>query len=274
MDSNILNEDLLELEGIEEKRKEWDTYSNDGNGVPRVTHILRQCEDSEGLIRWAASMGYKRYNYYKEKACDIGTIVHELLDGYLIHDYCSSGVAPFEVDYNEIPNDYRSSVYNCFENFKLWEKNLANYGASIEEVVGLEIPVTCPWFGGTIDGIVKINGAYYIIDFKTSKQISPSYLLQTSAYMWVINNGYTPQLPHIDGIGIIRVDKSGYGIINDLFLNDFNPDQHNMIINFQNCFMSYVDTYYRNASVGYIFDRYKKLYNPKSVYGENYGENK
>ena len=89
------------------------------------------------------------------------------------------------------------SVYNCFENFKLWEKRLYNLGGKIDEIIGLEVPVTCPWYGGTIDCIARINGAVYIIDFKTSKQISAEYLLQVTAYMWIINNNYAPYLPHI-----------------------------------------------------------------------------
>lgn len=270
MESIILNEDLLELEGIDEKRKEWDTYSNNGGGVPRVTHILRQCENSEGLIRWAASMGYKKYNYYRDLACEIGTTVHEILDEYLTSKYLDN--KSFHVNYDDFYDEYKSSIYNCFENFKLWEKNLANYGASIEELVGLEIPVTCPWFGGTIDGIVKINGAYYIIDFKTSKQISSSYLVQASAYMWMINNGYAAELPHIDGIGIIRVDKKQFGIINDLFLNDFDINQHNMIVSYQNCFISYVEAYYRTANINYLTNNYFRDYRPEIVYGEKHGD--
>ena len=49
--------------------------------------------------------------------------------------------------------------------------------------------------------------AIYIIDFKTSKQISYEYIIQTCAYMWLINNGFFPEISHIDGVGIIRVDK-------------------------------------------------------------------
>lgn len=265
MEALFLDNDILELEGIEEVRsQEWINYNHDEKGVPRVSHILAQCENQEGLIQWAANIGRRKYDYYREKALNIGTIVHENIDEYLMSKYVYH--TPFSIDFNNIEDDYRKSVYNSFENFKLWEKRLEEYGCKIEEVVGLEIKVTCLWYGGTIDGIVKINGRYYIIDFKTSKKISMSYFLQASAYMWIVNNGYAPGLPHIDGIGIIRVDKSSYGTISDLFLNSFIPEQNDIIIAHQNCFMSYVNTFYRNKSTEYIFDNYQRIYNPKNTY--------
>ena len=63
-------------------------------------------------------------------------------------------------------------------------------GYFIDKVIGVEIPISCPWFGGTIDAILVINGATYIIDFKTSKKISSEYLVQVAAYMWLVNNGF------------------------------------------------------------------------------------
>jgi hypothetical protein len=268
MSELALTEDILELEGIEEFRcNEWNYYSNNDIGVPRVTHILKQCRNTEGLIQWAANVGKRKYEYYRDKACDIGTIVHTTIDEYLSNIYITKSSVEYLVNYDNIEEDYKSSVFKAFENFKLWEAKLNEYGAKIEEVVGLEIPVTCPWFGGTIDAIVKINGAYYIIDFKTSKNISSEYILQVSSYMWIINNGYAPGLPHIDGIGIIRVDKSNIGIINDLFLNDFNPEHHNIITSFQQCFLDQVTVFYRIINTNYLFDKYSKEYNPEYIYG-------
>jgi hypothetical protein len=74
--------------------------------------------------------------------------------------------------------------------------------------------------------------------------------------MWMINNGYVEGLPHINGIGIIRVDKQKRGVINDVFVNEFNDVQRNMIYGYQRCFMSYVDAYYRTISTDYITNNY------------------
>ena len=262
LENKIIDDDILELAGIDKAREEvWNKYYHEKIGpVPRVTNIISQCRNSEGLIQWAANVGRKKYDYFRGKALDIGTISHELIDEYLTSMVNGKD---YSVDYSLIRDDYRSSVFNCIENFKLWCSNLKSLGYNIEEVVGLEIPVTCPYYGGTIDGIVRINGAYYIIDFKTSKKISTEYLIQTSAYMWIINNGYMPELPHINGIGIIRVDKTKLGSYNDYFLNEYDPIQYNMIINFQNCFFSYVEAYYRTINTEYIADNYP--YNLENV---------
>lgn len=261
------SKDILALDGIDEKRVDWNYYSNSDHGVPRVSHILAQCRNSDFLIKWAANVGRRKYDFYREKALNIGTIVHEIIDEYLLNTFINPSTTDFVVDYDDIEPEYRESVYNAFNNFKLWVNRLYSFGGKIDEVFGYEIPVTCPWFGGTVDGIVKINGAWYIIDFKTSKQISPEYLLQVSAYMWVINNGYVSGLPHIDGVGIIRVDKSKYGVVDDYFLNNFDPAHRNMIISYQNCFMDYVNAFYRTINTDYNFNQYKETYNPEYIYG-------
>ena len=273
MENNIyLDNDLLELEGIEEARtKIWDHYIHNELRVPRVTHIIKQCVDQTNLIAWAAKVGYSKQNYYRNKALEIGTAVHELIDRYLMSKYVYHD--EFTVDYSEYMEDYRSSIYNCIENFKLWCKRLEDNMINIE-VLYIEETVSCPWYAGTIDAILKINGANYIVDFKTSKEISSEYLLQTSAYMWIINNGYTPHIPHIDGIGIIRVNKNAHNSFEDLFLNDFDPSNHNMIINFQNCFASFVNSYYRSININYLTDIYYNQYIPVEIFnnGESLNE--
>lgn len=263
-------EALLELEGIEEIRKDWGYYNYDNISIPRVTHILQQCDNQEGLIQWAANVGRKKYDYFRQRALDIGTITHAAIDDYIVnhlHD-------PFyRIDYDsyyQYDPSYKQSIDTAFNNFKIWLDNMEKLSGHELEVIGVEIPVTCPWFGGTIDAIFKIGDQYYVIDFKTSKAITLSYLLQTSAYMWCINNGYAPALPHIDGIGIIRVDKSKT-IIDDLFLNYSNINQRNDIDNYMNCFISYINAYYRSKSCEFIFDNYNELYFPGEY---NYGNNK
>ena len=265
--NKYLDNDILELQGIDWARENiWNKYKNNEVAVPRVTNIIQACQDQSGLIEWAGRVGYNKQQYYRNKALEVGTAVHELIDQYLLW-YCSPGsyTSDFIVQYNEYPDDYRESIYNAFENFKLWCQKLREAGNVISEVLFLEETVTTPWFGGTVDCIMKINNATYLIDFKTSKAISPDYLVQASAYMWAINNGYAAHIPHIDGIGIIRVNKSNIGTIDELFINDFIPDQHNMIVDYQNCFMSYVNTYYRNVNIKYITDNYYKTYCPFSA---------
>ena len=262
MENIILNEELLELEGIEKLREEWSYYSYNNLGIPRVSNILKQCENQEGLIQWAATVGRRKYDYIRERAMSVGTIIHEIIDDYIINHLHDKNYKINYDNYYLYEASFKPSIDRAFNNFLLWLSNLEKTGNILEEIVGVEISVACPWFGGTIDAIFKINGRYYIIDFKSSKQISMSYLLQTAAYMWIINNGYAPELPHIDGIGIIRVDKNKNDCLDDLFLNSTDYTQNNYIIQYQNCFLSFVDSFYRSKSCDYIYDVYYNQYNP------------
>jgi len=270
MDNAIMfmDDELLELDGISNERKDWLTYTYNGTPVPRVSHILSQCRDNEWLVNWAAVVGKSKVDYYREKACTIGSIAHEIIENYLITKYKPSlGTNAPVIEYADIDSEYRASVYNSVENFKLWEKRLnESFGCQIEDIFGFEVPIVTPWYGGTIDGIIKINGLWYIIDFKTSKEIDPSYILQTAAYLWGVSNGFLENAPDISGIGIIRVDKKAYGKIDDLFLNKFDPYQLSMLDNAMRCFGSYVNAYYRSKSIDYTVNKYHKEYEPIKVF--------
>lgn len=246
---------LLDSLSKDYRDKNFDIYNFNGTGVPRVSSILKECIAKEYLINWASKIGYKRYNILKNKATHIGTIVHEMIERFLLNGE----------DENYIKNIsatefyYSNNILKAYENFKSWYFNLINKGYTME-VIEIEKKVTCPYYGGTIDCIAKINGKVYIIDFKTSKQISYEYIIQTCAYMWIINNGYCNDISHIDGIGIIRVDKEKTKF-NDLFLNNHIPYQKEIIDQYYKGFASLLMSYYNNINMKYIFSEYNKLYN-------------
>ena len=260
-------EDILELEGIEEFReKNLDHYLYKNQGVPRVTHIIKECTNSDALINWASRVGFKMKNI-RDKATTVGTITHSKIENYmnylLVNPSLDEDLYDNQEDY--IPDAYCREINTAYNNFKYWMTKINNMGVYIQELKGCEITVTTPWFGGTIDAIVKINGAWYIIDFKTSSKISTSYLIQTASYMWAINNGYCPGMPHIDGIGIIRVDKKTRGKFEDLFLNEFDPIQNGYIYSYQQCFLAYLNVYYRNIHTEYITNNFRKEYDTKLI---------
>lgn len=177
----------------------------------------------------------------------------------MIENYLLTG-NDLNLSYKIVPN-YIKSVNIAYNNFKLWVDNINNLGYKIEKILATEQEVTCPYYGGTIDCIMEINGATYIIDFKTSKQISYEYIIQTCAYMWLINNGFFPEISHIDGIGIIRVDKEKEGKFEDLFLNEHIPYQKEIIDQYIRGFGSLLNSYYNNINMKILFSNYKKSYN-------------
>lgn len=241
-------------------------YEYNGIIVPRVTKILSATLDDSNLISWAGNIMPAVYRNISDGAKRIGTETHHKIENFLNYQMGKSDIEDAEflnqfLQFNDV-----EKINRAYNNFKGWYYRLLDWGYKIEEIVGLEISVTCPWYGGTIDGIVKINGCYYIIDFKTSKKISLEHVLQTSAYMWAINNGYArKKMPYIDGIGIIRVDKTTDNTFEDLFYTENNPEQAYYINQFQRCFCSLVDAYYRSKYSEDMFDLYKGCYRFTSV---------
>lgn len=253
-------EDIFDMEYIDDKyrSKYFDHYKYNGIGVPRVTHILDACIDHSGLMHWAAKLGEQEMARVRRESLDVGSIVHEMIDNYLING------TDLELD-SRIPKSYIDKIMTAYNNFKKWNKRLNDLGFYIEEVIAIELPVVCHLYGGTIDAILKINSKVYIVDFKTSKVITHEYILQTSSYYWMVNNGYAPiDIPHIDGIGIIRVDKVK-DQFEDLFLNENIPGQWEILNNYVIGWGAILSSYYNNINLRLMFSKYKKQYNFSEV---------
>jgi hypothetical protein len=246
--------DLFLLDTIDEayRNKHFDYYDYKGIGVPRATHILNQCINKEFLIAWAAKIGYKQYYYEKDKATTIGSRTHELIEDFLM-----TGKFNDKIFYKVAPS-IKKNVSIAFNNFKEWMNTLANKGYFLSDIIAMEKQITCPYFGGTVDCICRINGRVYIVDFKTSKKISPEYLLQVCAYMWICNSGYVENMPRIDGVGIIRVDKESRHKFEDVFLNYEIPWQAEIINRYISDFGVLLQSYYTLISMEKEFPKIKK----------------
>lgn len=246
--------DIFLLDTLDEKYrdKHFDYYSYQNIGVPRVTHILNQCVNKDFLIAWAAKLGKQKYFFEKNKATTIGTRTHELIEEYLTTGRFAENI------FYKTPPSMKKNVSIAFDNFKEWMNTLASKGYFISDIIAIEKQITCPYFGGTIDCICRINGKVYIVDFKTSKQISPEYLLQVCAYTWICNSGYIPNIPHIDGVGIIRVDKESKHKFEDLFLNYNIPWQADIIDNYIKDFGVLLQSYYTIINMEKEFSNIKK----------------
>ena len=215
-------------------------YSFNGTPVPRVTRIFDTCIGNKNLVNWAARVGYSKMNYYRDRSLAIGTLVHNQIEEYLNYG------TEQEPNYNDYDLDIESiqQVKRSFNNFKNWKKNLEDNGNVINKIIGTEVKVTCPWFGGTIDCIMVINGATYIIDFKTSKAINEQYIMQVCAYAWLVNNGYCDICDRIDGVGILRFDKSIDNTFEEYFLNYHIPYQNVYIQRYTSSFFSLLQSFY------------------------------
>jgi len=177
----------------------------DGTQVPGGSTICKIGDDAGALIHWAWNLGREGKDYKKErdKAADIGTIAH-----FLIECYLTGQVADLD-DYSQEDIDKALGCYNKFVDW--WdEQNL--------KVVATEIQLVNETykFGGTVDLIAKRpNGHHVLIDFKTSKKISESYWRQCAGYaaLWNQNqevNGFNA-INQITNHAIVRIGKQEEG---------------------------------------------------------------
>lgn len=248
------SDDVFGLDIIEKYRKDsFDTYYFNGLPVPRVSEIIKKCINKEYLIWWAARVGSKNMMTIQNKATYVGTLAHRKIEHYIL-----TGEEDFKL--STFDESIIRQVNTSFKNFKLWLQRLNNAGYKLEKVIATELSVVCPYYGGTIDLVAQINGAIYIIDYKTSTKITYEYILQVCAYMWMINNGYSIKVPHVNGIGIVRIDKNKYGVHDDYFLNEFIPCQKQILDYNINAFISMVYSYYNLINAELQFDQYNERY--------------
>jgi hypothetical protein len=150
-------------------------YYIDKTRVPNVTTILSRFKDSGPLMYWAFKQGASgAATLYEErdKAADIGRIVHEYIERHINGETVT-------VDVPE--------AAPAFRNYLEWEKQ-----TNIKFISKFqEIQLVCPKyrFGGTPDAIGIVNDRPVLIDWKTSNGVYVDYLIQCAAYVHLVNNG-------------------------------------------------------------------------------------
>lgn len=254
--NDMFSSSYLELGGVEDKSEYWTHYSYNGIGIPRVTEILDSTIGRQYLNNWAASLG-SNYKSERQKILDTGTMAHAMIEDYLIKGYIKES-------YN-LPNADSIKAYKCFHNFVNWYKDMEAKGYKVTVIV-VEKVLTCPYYGGTCDCIANITepdgtSKNYILDFKTSKSIDYSYYLQTMFYTKAIQynhiNGDLMDIPDIDGIGIIRVDKIKNNY--EYLIADFERDPE-FIQSVDAAAMDMLYWFYRQINIQYEYKQFRKLH--------------
>ena len=215
------------------------SYTHNGITVPRVTAILSKMIHSDSLMYWANSLGFRHKSYKQtlQHAADLGTECHNAIDNFFDNNYIET-------------NDILSMRSRAYESFKMWwtEINACNN----VEVIYHEKTLTCKYFGGTLDGLYRINGKIYLIDYKTSNHITFKYVLQLAAYRYMLSL----QGINIDGAIILQLNKSDVGF-NEYFMNFDNPEHLQYINECEQAFLSLVYAYYNVSNVEKKFNEIK-----------------
>ena len=202
-------------------------YEYNGTQVPRVTEILSAMLHSDALMMWANRIGLRGLKYQTElnRAAMFGTQAHKCIELYL-------------------KEKTQSKDNIAFLGYYLWEQTLIEKGIMIEPIM-IEKKVTTPWYGGTLDAVLSINGRPFIIDFKTSNHVTFKYFLQLAAYSYALK-----EQENIDPVGVIvlQLDKKSPGF--NEYLLDFKVPEHTAFMKqCIDCFFAILFAYYHTRRI-------------------------
>lgn len=168
-------------------------YEVNGRQVPSVTTIIHSLGNDE-IIKWANSLGFRHLNYDKEleKYAANGTMIHDLLREEVDPNYKSEVVFKDPFQRSEVLG-YLTRFRNLIKDYEF--ETIFTEKTFISDKLG---------YGGTIDWFALFFNKYYMLnDFKTSKAVRFSHLLQLGGYRnLLLENGY-----NINGAAIILCNK-------------------------------------------------------------------
>lgn len=221
MDSIIAALNKVELPSINTKSSTY--HNSEGQKVPRVTEILSTMIHSDALMYWANSLGFKgmKYNTVLNNAANIGTAAHNAIERFLIDKLESL---------NNIP----------FLGFMMWYNIVTQEKGIPIQVIYIEHPLSCQWFGGTLDGLLRIGSKIYLIDFKTSNHVTYKYFLQLAAYRYMLR---ILEGIDVDGVIVLQLDKDEPGF-NEYLLDFSNINHLEFIKHCEATFLSLVCGFY------------------------------
>ena len=193
----------LDMLSKKNKREKFEEYvSEDGISVPRVTEILSSSIHEDFLMKWSNGLGFKHISYTKfmREAADKGTYSH-----YMIEKFLKNGCMLEDVDSFDIPNYFRPTVESTFTGFLKWWDKLKTVYKDVELVYS-EKRLVSNYFGGTCDCVLKLDGKYWLIDFKTSNHMNFKYTLQLAAYRELLRS----EGIEISGCIVLMLSKTEY----------------------------------------------------------------
>lgn len=233
---NRIEEILLEdISGdtIEYKDSKKHFYQYGNILVPSVTTIISRCIQEDYLLNWANYLGFKRIKYRDKlnEAAILGTMGHNAIESYL-----KSGI---------------ESANICLASFKLWWNDI-NTQHKVK-ILGIEQEMVLPYCGGTYDLLLSIDDRIYLLDLKTSNNLSYKYFIQLAAYRHML---YKTQDINVDGCIVLQLDKS-IASFNEQVL-DFSINEHYAFI--EQCAYTFISMVLSFYNIYRTEINYKKLF--------------
>ena len=224
-----------------------DYYTYNGYNVPRVTKILDETINEGYLIKWANNLGFKQMDSTKvlNEAANVGTKTHNYIENYIQGE--------------TLPQLFDRAVIKCTNSFKEWWCTLiAHYDV---EILGEEQKLSCPWYGGTYDLLLKVNNQKILVDFKTSNRVNFRYFLQLAAYRYLINLNMGFDL---NGFLILRLSKDS--IYSEEIYADMLIEEDAQFMQYcSDTFFALLNSYYQVNRTKYYFNKLAKRYESEMV---------
>lgn len=160
-----VSEDALQITTLDSR-----FYRRNGKYYPSITSILGMMPKGPYYDDWLMKYGFNS-KVLASKAADDGTQVHELVESYL-----NGQVIKF-LNHKEQPV-YDPEIWKMFLNFvDFWETYKPTLIEAEVHLFSDKLKIA-----GTCDIVCEINGEIWILDLKTSNQITQTYEIQTSLY--------------------------------------------------------------------------------------------
>jgi len=192
-------------------------YSVDGKIIYGVTNIIKVL-DKPAIIYWAVNQAIsyieanlqpgialdevqirnlleearKAHTNKRNKAADIGTMIHEWIDSYI-----KSLIEKKNPPKRPLNKEMKAAVDGFFK----WAKeNKVQIIANEQKVYSMKYK-----YAGTLDLEAMVNGKRTMIDIKSSNAIYPEYFLQAVAYSNARKEEFGNKFP--GGLLIVRLSK-------------------------------------------------------------------
>lgn len=250
--NNIDNDKILSLlsEAVvvdTSMRNNWDTYTYNNIPIPRVSNILHDMIHEDYLVDWANNLGFRhqKHDVIRDLSAKKGSKSHELIEDFL-------NTNDIKTSFDDVDSDIRKAVYNVYQGFISWY-NMMKSNCQIFEILAIEKVLVCPYFGGTLDILVNINGKTFIIDLKTSNHMTYKYFLQLGAYTFMLQDYYNIR---VDGVLILWLNKRKIQY-NDYVLEASNPTHNVMMKQAIETFLS-LSYAYHNRNI--LVDQYNNIF--------------
>jgi hypothetical protein len=168
-------------------------YRRNGEYYPSITYVLSYYPKGKHFEDWLKKVGYSA-EYVVKKAAEEGTMVHEMIESYLEGNELSF------LDQFDNPK-YNPDVWQMFLRFvEFWETYEPKLIETEVHLFSDELKVA-----GTCDLVCEIENKLWIIDFKTSNHVQPTYEIQTAVYGQCYKECYGKE---VDNYGILWLKSS------------------------------------------------------------------